>query len=197
MKKLLICLALLTVSLFAQVNVLDKGYLFPLREPTYTKVGTILCTDWCSNIRVEKGVSYHYMALNYPAPYGSEVLSPADGIVESTHVSGYEGATITILFDDGVRVTICHLSEYKVLATRLNDDGREVKTRVKRGQVIGYVGTSGRTTGPHIRIRFEVNGERAFANSTTWGMVYGKFDYRTVPFKAEDAKMYRSNKKIK
>lgn len=165
----------------------DTGYLFPLKEPVYTH-GKILCTSWYSKLRTEiingKRTTYQYKALNYPSKYGTDILASGDGVVIDTLIDGYEGGTITIQYDNGLTMRVCHLSKQLVL------DGM----RVKRGQVIGKVGRSGRTTGSHLRIVIEKNGERVFCNAETWGMKYTDFNYSKTEFDAGQTIMYAQNK---
>lgn len=159
-----------------------ETYLFPLANPIKVN-GKILTTSWYSKWRTENGKSYQYKALNYPAPHGSPIHAPADGEIIKTLVAGYEGAIIEILLDDGVTVTYAHLSRYEIL-----------KGRVTRGQVIGYTGQSGRTTGPHLRVRFERNGERFFVNAQTWGMRPDQFEYSQTNFDSARAVFYKDQR---
>lgn len=172
MKRLLM-LAIISSLCFA-------GYMFPLEEPVYN-VGKIVCTSWYSKLRTENGRTYQYQALNYPCKYGSTIVSPADGTVVYTQIDGYEGALITIRFDDGMEFTACHLSKYLVL------DGE----RVYKGQPIARAGKSGRTTGVHVRIRFDKNGVRQFCSSKTWDMEFNAFEYVQNQFCANKTMMYK------
>lgn len=157
----------------------NKGYLFPLEEPVYVH-GKIFCTSWYSKWRTENGKSYQYKALNYPSKLGTNILASGDGVVIDTLIHGYEGGTITIQYDDGLTIRVCHISKQLVL------DGQ----RVKRGQVIAKVGCSGRATGPHVRIVVEKNGERVFCNAETWGKKYGDFYYSPGEFDSNKTKLY-------
>lgn len=181
MNKLFVLFLLLFFIAFCS-NVEKKTYLFPLKDPIY--IGKkILCTSWYSKWRKENGKQYQYKAVNYPAKYGSEILCPDNGVIINTQIEGYEGAIITIKFDDGNEMTFCHLSKYEIL-----------KGRVKQGDIIGYVGTSGRTTGPHLRIRIDKNGDRQFICSKTWGMPKEAFYYSPTEFNCSQLKMYSENK---
>lgn len=179
-KKIIICAMLVTLCASATQKEKGQAYLFPLEEPTLVE-NKILCSSWYSKLRTENGVTYKYRALNYPARYGSQILSPGDGVVTNTEIAGYEGGNITISFENGDSVTLCHLSKFLVL------DG----AMVSAGQPIGLVGTSGRTTGSHVRIRWQKNGERIFCNAKTWGMEYDDFKYSAKEFDCEKAEMYR------
>lgn len=161
-----------------------QTYLFPLANPQYTRQGQIICTSWYSKTRTEfingRKTTYEYKALNYPAKYGTDILASGDGIVIDTLCDGYEGLTVTIQYDNGLTMRICHLSKQIVL------DGQ----RVARGQLIGKIGRSGRTTGSHLRIVVEKNGERVFCNAETWGLKYDDFYYSQKEFDANETNMY-------
>lgn len=85
-----------------------------------------------------------HTGLDISAPYGRAVHAPADGIVIfAGERTGY-GNIIVIDHKFGYTTRYGHLSKFNV----------QVGQRVSRNDVIGYVGTSGRTTGPHLH--FEV-----------------------------------------
>lgn len=197
MKKVICLLILLSLS-FA-VDFVNKDLTFPVVEPNYFQ-GKIVLSDWCSNLRTEiiNGVSktYRYMAWNVPARPGSQIVAPCDGRVEYTNIGGFEGGIITLRIDDRTTITLCHVS--KILVTEIpqvyyDDFGKhEIDcSYVKRGQPIALVGQSGRTTGSHVRIRIEVDGNRAFFNSTTFLLPFEAFEYRKDVFDSKKAAMYR------
>ncbi len=107
-------------------------------------------------------VTEHHSGLDISAPYGSPVHAPADGVViYAGQREGY-GNIVVIDHKFGTVTRYGHLSKMNV----------EVGQRVFRSQVIGYVGTSGRTTGPHLH--YEVwqhnvlrNPRNYFSNSRT------------------------------
>jgi murein DD-endopeptidase MepM/ murein hydrolase activator NlpD len=93
------------------------------------------------------GEGAFHAGLDISAPYGTAVTAPADGIV---YVAGRDaGYGNAILIDHGFGITTKygHLSRINVVV------GQEVR----RGQVIGAVGTTGRTTGPHLHYEVHVN----------------------------------------
>jgi len=96
-----------------------------------------------NRIRMHKGV-------DYAAPRGTPIKSSGDGkIVHKGRKGGY-GRTIIIKHGGRYSTLYAHMSSYK--------RGIRVGKRVKQGQTIGYVGSSGRTTGPHLHYEFRVNG---------------------------------------
>lgn len=96
-----------------------------------------------NRIRAHKGV-------DYAAPTGTPVRATGDGkIVTRDHSGGY-----------GKTVVIQHGSQYGTLYAHLSNYARGLTTgsRVRQGQVIGYVGQTGLATGPHLHYEFRVNG---------------------------------------
>jgi murein DD-endopeptidase MepM/ murein hydrolase activator NlpD len=86
--------------------------------------------------------------LDIAAPHGKEVVAPSDGTVIFAGLEGGYGNVLVIDHGYGVKTRFGHLSKL------------EVKTgdRVKRGQLVGAVGNTGRSTGPHLHYEVRVNG---------------------------------------
>ena len=94
--------------------------------------------------------SPHY-GIDIALPKGHEVVSPMDGIVLFTnHDLYYSGGTIIIGHGQGLTTSYLHLS--KILVT--------VNDKVRRGELIGRVGATGRATGPHLHWGAELKGKR-------------------------------------
>ena len=84
--------------------------------------------------------SPHY-GVDVAAPAGTPVVAPADGIVrQAGDLFSLEGNLVMIDHGHGLGSAFLHLSRTDVV----------VGERVKRGQVIGTIGTTGRSTGPHL-----------------------------------------------
>ena len=88
--------------------------------------------------RVSESIAQRIIDL--VAPIGTKVVAPADGIVTRVGVSGGFGNSIFVSHGYGIITRYGHLAGYNV----------KVGQRIKRGDVIGMVGTSGRSTGPHL-----------------------------------------------
>jgi len=87
--------------------------------------------------------------LDIAAPYGTEVVATADGVVTfAGYKSGY-GRTVTISHGYGYETSYCHNSSILV----------KTGQQVKKGQVIAKVGSTGRSTGPHLHYMVKVNGQ--------------------------------------
>lgn len=102
--------------------------------------------------RVYNGIpkSPHY-GLDYAAPKGTVVRAPASGIVRMAHRDlFYSGGTLIIDHGHGLSSTFLHLSDILVA----------VGTRVKRGEDIAKVGSTGRATGPHLDWRMNWHKQR-------------------------------------
>ena len=90
--------------------------------------------------------------VDYAAPSGTPVLSIGDGLVqERSYQAGGAGNYLKIK----------HNSVYSTVYMHLKDFGPGIHkgTRVKQGQVIGYVGSTGLSTGPHLDFRVYRNGQ--------------------------------------
>ena len=95
------------------------------------------------------GVRPH-LAIDYAAPTGTPVWAVADGTVEFAGRSG----------GNGIQVLLRHRTGYKTYYNHLSRVGKGVKrgARVAQKQVIGYVGSTGLSTGPHLDYRVSRNG---------------------------------------
>ena len=93
------------------------------------------------------GEGAFHAGMDISAPTGTVVRATADGLVDSAAmVSGY-GREVIVDHGHGVRTVYGHLASMVVLAGQ----------HVVRGQVIGYVGQSGRSTGPHLHYEVRIN----------------------------------------
>lgn len=89
-----------------------------------------------------------HQGLDIGAPKGTEVVATADGVIAYAGSKGMLGRTIIIDHGHGIVTRYGHL--YKILKT-----GGE---KVKRGDVIARIGTSGRSTGYHLHYEVRING---------------------------------------
>src|SRR5947207_1850 len=87
---------------------------------------------------------------DYAASYGTPVRATADGIVTEAGRNGGYGNLIEIRHANGIRTRYGHLSKFA--------KGLHVGQRVSQEQTIGYVGSTGLSTGPHLHYEFLVNG---------------------------------------
>ena len=98
---------------------------------------------------VTRKVQPHY-GVDYAAPTGTPVMTIGDGVVTSVKYEGAGGNTVRIKHNSVYSTAYLHLSKYA--------KGLRVGQRVRQGEVIGYVGSTGRSTGPHLDFRVWKNG---------------------------------------
>ena len=91
-----------------------------------------------------------HTGIDYAAPKGTPVMSIGDGVVTSKKYEGAGGNTVRIRHNSVYSTAYLHLSGYA--------KGLKVGQRVRQGEVIGYVGSTGRSTGPHLDFRVWKNG---------------------------------------
>ncbi len=91
-----------------------------------------------------------HKGVDYAAARGTPVLATADGVVKRIGRNGGYGKAVILQ----------HGKSYSTLYAHLNGFARKLKAgdRVRQGQVIGYVGSTGLATGPHLHYEFRVNG---------------------------------------
>ena len=90
-----------------------------------------------------------HLGIDYAAPIGTPVRSTGDGIVISAGYKGGNGRFIKIRHNSVYSTMYMHLSRF---AKGLKKGGK-----VRQGEVIGFVGSSGLSTGPHLDYRFFIN----------------------------------------
>ena len=91
-----------------------------------------------------------HTGVDYAAPKGTQVMTIGDGVITSMKYEGAGGNTIRIRHNSVYSTAYLHLSGYA--------KGLKVGQRVRQGDVIGYVGSTGRSTGPHLDFRVWKNG---------------------------------------
>ena len=98
------------------------------------------------------GYSRMHRGVDFGAPTGTPIRAAGDGTVVSRGWKGAYGRYIRIRHRNGYQTAYAHLSRYAKSSRR----GK----RVKQGQIIGYVGSSGLSTGPHLHYEVLVNGRQ-------------------------------------
>jgi murein DD-endopeptidase MepM/ murein hydrolase activator NlpD len=95
------------------------------------------------------GYSRMHKGVDFGAPYGSPIVAASDGVVAFAGWHGGHGNFVKINHAGGLGSGYGHMSRIAVRAG----------TRVRQGEVIGYVGSTGLSTGPHLHYELYRNGE--------------------------------------
>ena len=98
------------------------------------------------------GYNKMHKGLDFAAPTGTPIFAAGNGIVEYVGSNGGYGKYIRIRHDSTYKTAYAHLNSYK--------KGIGNGVRVKQGDIIGYVGSTGRSTGPHLHYEIIVNGQQ-------------------------------------
>lgn len=98
------------------------------------------------------GYNRPHFGTDYAAPYGTPILAVAEGTVLEATRRGGNGNFVRIRHDGSYETQYLHMSSFA--------RGVRPGTRVVQGQTIGYVGTTGLATGPHVCFRFWKNGRQ-------------------------------------
>tara|TARA_Y100000996_G_C22554523_1_gene655019 strand:- start:195 stop:1670 length:1476 start_codon:yes stop_codon:yes gene_type:complete len=98
------------------------------------------------------GYNKMHKGVDFAAPIGTPIFAAGNGVVEYAGRNGGYGKYIRIRHDGTYKTAYAHLSSYK--------KGIGKGVRVKQGDVIGYVGSTGKSTGPHLHYEIIVNGKQ-------------------------------------
>lgn len=91
-----------------------------------------------------------HLGVDYAAPTGTPIRAVGDGVVIMAKYNGGGGNTVRIRHNASYQTYYLHLSRF--------EKGVRAGTRVRQGQTIGYVGSTGLSTGPHLHFEFHHNG---------------------------------------
>ena len=92
-----------------------------------------------------------HSGIDYAAPTGTPIMAPADGVVSFAGVKGGYGNAIMLNHRKGMETLYGHMSAFV--------SGVSAGKSVKAGDVIGFVGSTGRSTGPHLHYEVRINGQ--------------------------------------
>ncbi|HEX8925400.1 MAG TPA: M23 family metallopeptidase [Terriglobales bacterium] len=93
------------------------------------------------------GEGAFHAGVDISVPYGTPVVAPADGVVAMADFQSGYGKMIKLNHNNGISTRYGHLSGFAVTAGQ----------KVHRGQLIGYVGATGRVTSPHLHYEVRIN----------------------------------------
>ena len=91
-----------------------------------------------------------HTGVDWATAYGTPIFASGNGVLEKVGLEGGYGKYIRIKHNNGYETAYGHMSAFA--------KGMEIGKRVRQGQVIGFVGTTGMSTGPHVHYEILVNG---------------------------------------
>ncbi len=126
------------------------------------------------------GFNKMHRGTDFAAPTGTPIMASGDGLIKKAGWCGGGGNCIVIKHNSTYQTVYAHMSKFA--------SGIRSGIRVKQGQTIGYVGSTGKSTGPHLHYEVIVNGKKV--NSQKLKLPSGKI------LKGKERKLFET-KKIK
>ena len=126
------------------------------------------------------GFNKMHKGTDFAAPLGTPIMASGTGLIKKAGWCGGGGNCVVIKHNSTYQTIYAHMSKFA--------KGIKAGVRVKQGQTIGYVGSTGKSTGPHLHYEVLINGKKV--NSQTLKLPSGKI------LKGNDRKIFET-KKIK
>ena len=137
-----------TRSFSALLAVRTSGPVGPL--PRFLPVSARLMTSgFGSRMHPILGVQRNHLGVDLAVPSGTPIAATAAGVITYAGWNGGYGLLVSIDHGAGIETRYGHMSRMTVSSGQ----------RVHAGEVLGYVGTTGLTTGPHVHYEVRVNGQ--------------------------------------
>lgn len=128
-------------------NATTADWMRMAEAPSLWPVEGMITGSFGERIDPFNGEGAFHSGIDISGSFGHPVIAPADGIVTMAETVGGYGRLIQINHNHGISTRYGHLSAYAVAPGQ----------RVRRGDVVGYVGLSGRSTGPHLHYEVRIN----------------------------------------
>lgn len=129
-------------------GIFDKQRSLLATTPSVWPVRGYLSEGFGNRIDPFTGLKDFHPGLDIAAPLGTKILAPADGTVIFVGVKGGYGNAVTVAHGRGLATHYGHLDAFNV----------KVGQSVRRGSVLGFVGSTGRSTAPHLHYEVWLNG---------------------------------------
>ena len=124
------------------------------------------------------GFTKMHRGTDFAAPKGTPIMASGNGIIKKVGWCGGGGNCIKIRHNSTYETVYAHMSKFA--------RGMKTGVRVKQGQTIGFVGSTGKSTGPHLHYEVIVNGKKV--NSQTLKLPSGKI------LKGKNRQLFETNK---
>jgi murein DD-endopeptidase MepM/ murein hydrolase activator NlpD len=135
------------LSLGMSRNVTTADWMRANAAPTLWPVEGRVTGSFGERIDPFNGEGAFHSGIDISSNYGERVLAPAEGIVIFADFMGGYGRAVVVDHGHGISTRYGHLASFAVISGQ----------HVRRGDVIGYVGLSGRSTGPHLHYEVRIN----------------------------------------
>ena len=139
--------ATIGISLGLSRNVTTADWLRVSASPNLWPVEGQVTGSFGERIDPFNGEGAFHCGVDISASYGQPVIATADGVVMFADFMGGYGREVTIDHGHGISTRYGHLANFAVISGQ----------QVHRGDIIGYVGLSGRSTGPHLHYEVRIN----------------------------------------
>jgi murein DD-endopeptidase MepM/ murein hydrolase activator NlpD len=139
--------ATIGISLGVSKNMTTADWLRASAAPNLWPVEGQITGSFGERIDPFNGEGAFHSGVDISAGYGQPVIAPADGSVVFADFMGGYGRAIVLDHGHGISTRFGHLASFAVISGQ----------RVHRGDTIGYVGLSGRSTGPHLHYEVRIN----------------------------------------
>ena len=142
----------------------ESGYLWPL-PASYNTLSSL----YGSRIHPVTGKPNNHTGIDVPAPSGTSIYASKSGVVTTSGYNGSYGNYVILSHSDGTSTLYAHMVKRNAVQGQT----------VKQGAVIGYVGTTGSSTGNHLHFEVRKNGNRTdpvnyFRDKTLYVKANGK-----------------------
>jgi murein DD-endopeptidase MepM/ murein hydrolase activator NlpD len=124
----------------AVAEILENAWQLPIAQGVYRLTAEF---GQCSSLW-----SHCHTGLDFAAPEGTPIVAIANGVITETGWAGAYGNRTVMTLEDGTELWFCHQAAFEA---RTGD-------QVVGGQVIGYVGSTGNSTGPHMHLEVRPGG---------------------------------------
>ena len=124
------------------------------------------------------GFNKMHRGTDFAAPLGTPIMASGNGVIKKAGWCGGGGNCVVIKHNSTYQTVYAHMSKFA--------SGIRSGVRVKQGQTIGFVGSTGKSTGPHLHYEVIVNGKKI--NSQTLRLPSGKI------LKGKDRRLFETSK---
>ena len=124
------------------------------------------------------GFNKMHRGTDFAAPLGTPIMASGNGVIKEAGWCGGGGNCVVIKHNSTYQTVYAHMSKFA--------SGIRSGVRVKQGQTIGFVGSTGKSTGPHLHYEVIVNGKKI--NSQTLKLPSGKI------LKGKDRRLFETSK---